>query len=225
MELSFTYFFGIGDLTLKQAETKVISLSKTGEKVFCIKVWQGAKIAGGMRELTYQDCGDSYTHAKVVGLQPLSVRDGEKARIHAKVILETPVKASSGTVHIESYMSVGDLTSCAGDAAWPETCPLHAMYNVPIMPTWWIPIGSINYRGLQFPIKKGAASVLVDLWLDPLIPSEVVCTTTRFKAASTKNGKNFVCVDVHTNINSPLCKKIGTRSIPHHAKRTPLLLV
>jgi hypothetical protein len=80
--------------------------------------------------LTYQDCGDSQTHAKVVGLQPLSVQDGEKVRVHAKVIVETPVKASSGTVHVETYMSVGDLTSCAGDAAWPKTCLLAKQRSV-----------------------------------------------------------------------------------------------
>jgi len=224
MELSFVYPFGIGDVSLKQMETKVASVSGTGEKVFCIKVWQGAKMENGMRPLTYQDCGDSQTHAKVVGLQPLFVRDGEKAQIQAKIIAGNAVSASSGTVHVESYMSVGDLASCSGDAAWPRTCPLHLMWNIQTMPTWWIPIGQIKYRGVQFPIKKGAASVLVDLELDPLIPSEMVCTTTRFKA-STKTGKTFVCVDVHTNANSPVCKNFTSLSIPHLVKRAPLLLV
>merc|ERR1711990_180336 len=116
MDLKFTYPFGIGDVNLKELETKVVSKSETGETVFCMKVWQGAIQAGGVRPLTYQDCGDSQTHAKVVGLQPLFVRDGEKAQIQAKIIAGNVVSASSGTVHVESYMSVGDLASCSGDA-------------------------------------------------------------------------------------------------------------
>merc|ERR1711918_279530 len=77
-----------------------------------------------------------------------------------------------------------------------------------ILPMWFIPIGTLKYRGVQFPIRKGPASVSVDLWLDPLIPSEMVCTTTRFKA-STKSGKNFVCVDVHTHGTVSFAKILG----------------
>jgi hypothetical protein len=229
MDLKFTYPLGMGDVNLKELETKVVSKSETGETVFCMKVWQGAIQAGGVRPLTYQDCGDSQTHGKVVGLQPLFVKDGEKARVHAKVILGTAVNAASGTVHVESTMSIGDLASCSGDAAYPRSCPLHFMYNIKILPMWFIPIGTLKYRGVQFPIRKGPASVLVDLWLDPLIPSEMVCTTTRFKA-STKSGKNFVCVDVHTNADSEFCQNflgpIGAHAgIPQLANRAPLLMV
>jgi hypothetical protein len=229
MDLKFTYPFGIGDVNLKELETKVVSKSETGETVFCMKVWQGAIQAGGVRPLTYQDCGDSQTHGKVVGLQPLFVKDGEKARVHAKVILGTAVNAASGTVHVESTMSIGDLASCSGDAAYPRSCPLHFMYNIKILPMWFIPIGTLKYRGVQFPIRKGPASVFVDLWLDPLIPSEMVCTTTRFKA-STKSGKNFVCVDVHTNADSEFCQNFvgahaASHSIPQLANRAPLLMV
>merc|ERR1711918_253929 len=103
-----------------------------------------------------------------------------------------------GTAPVDSTMSIGDLASCSGDAAYPRSCPLHFMYNIKILPMWFIPIGTLKYRGVQFPIRKGPASVFVDLWLDPLIPSEMVCTTTRFKPQQRAGRILFVLMFIQT---------------------------
>merc|ERR1719456_538450 len=58
-------------------------------------------------------------------------------------------------------------------------------------------VGSLTFDALSFPIKKGSASVSVDLSLNSLIPAALAQTVTTV-TASTKGGDKIFCMEVFT---------------------------
>merc|ERR1711881_243810 len=73
---------------LIKTTTEVTAVSKSGEKIFCMKVITGSSDQNGVVPLSYEDCGDSHTHAKITGLSPSSVPPGRTTKITGKGILD-----------------------------------------------------------------------------------------------------------------------------------------
>lgn len=165
--------------------TKVTAVTGGGEQIFCIKVFTGKSTsANGEVSLTHEDCGDARTHAKITALTPASAQVGRKTRITGKGILDKDV--TDGTFHVETFFTGGDLLSCKGDAAQSQKCNLGGI------------LGSLTFDALSFPVKKGDASVSVDMSLNPFIPAALARTTTKV-TASTKRGDKIFCMEIFTN--------------------------
>merc|ERR1712159_206694 len=170
---------------LIKTTTEVTAVSKSGEKIFCMKVITGKSAdENGAVSLSYEDCGDSETHAKITGLSPSSVVMGRKTRITGRGILDK--KITDGNFRTQTFYSGGDLADCSGDASQKQECGL--LGGV---------LGSLTFEPLSFPVKKGSSSVSVDLSLNPLIPAALAQTVTTVKA-STKGGENIFCMEVFT---------------------------
>lgn len=177
---------------LVKTTTQIKAVSKNGDKIFCIKVITGKDGDANGIPLTYEDCGDAETHVKITGLTPKSVNIGVQATITGTGTLDKDIM--DGTYHMQTFYSGGDLLDCSGDAAASKKCPLMGGL-----------LGSITFDGLSFPVKKGSASVSVDLSLSSLVPAGLAQTATKVTAA-TKGGDKVFCMQVftapanHTNI-------------------------
>merc|ERR1711988_614060 len=169
---------------LIKTTTKVSAISKSGEKIFCMKVITGNSDQNGMVSLSYEDCGDSETHAKITGLSPSSVGMGRKIKITGTGLLDKDI--ADGSFQLQTFYSGGDLADCSGDASSQQKCGL--LGGV---------LGSLTFDPLSFPVKKGFSSVSVDLSLNRLIPAALAQTVTTVKA-STKGGDKIFCMEVFT---------------------------
>jgi len=166
---------------LVKTTTQITTVSKSGDKIFCIKVFTGKSEANGILPLSYEDCGDAATHVKITDLQPTSVKLGEKTRITGSGNLDEDI--ADGTFHLQTFYSGGDLLDCSGDASKTSKCALGGF------------LGSLTFDGLTFPMKKGTSSVSVELSLSSLIPASLASTSTKLTAA-TKNGDKIFCMEV-----------------------------
>jgi len=192
MNLHLTKLFG-------ESETKVTLVSQNGEKVFCINTLAGKKDKRGVRPLTYSDCGDAQTHAKIVGMFPTFLREGEGTRLTVKAVLDSAIAGLSGKIYVENTPTVepavanwAQLADCLGAAGEKIECPLK-LKAYPGTP--FLPLGAIRYSGMNFPIWKGPTSFNVELSLNPLIPEILGSTYTRLRASS-KSGVEFFCLEV-----------------------------
>jgi hypothetical protein len=170
--------------SLIQTTTKITAVSKNDEKIFCIKVITGKSDANGAVSLTYEDCGDSQTHAKITSLSPRSVRLGRTTRITGTGMLDKDIM--EGTFRTQTFYSGGDLLDCSGDASQSKTCTLMGGL-----------LGNLRFNGLQFPVKKGSSSVSVDMSLRSIVPAALAKTKTKV-TATTKSGEKIFCMEVFT---------------------------
>jgi hypothetical protein len=167
--------------SLVKTTTNLVAVSNSGQKIFCINVFTGkASEENGNIPLSYEDCGDASTHAKIAGLTPASVVPGQKTKITGSGNLDVDV--SGATFQTKTTFTGGDLLSCSGDAAQKKKCGMG-------------PLGSLTFDGLQFPVKKGQASISMDLALSGLIPASLASTETTV-SASTKSGDKLFCIKV-----------------------------
>jgi len=143
---------------LVKTTTQITTVSKNGDKIFCIRVFTGKSQVNGVMPLSYEDCGDASTHVKITDLKPSSVTLGQKTRITGSGNLDEDI--ADGTFHLQTFYSGGDLLDCSGDASKTSKCALGGF------------LGSLTFDGLTFPMKKGTSSVSVELSLSSLIPSQ-----------------------------------------------------
>merc|ERR1719183_1769781 len=202
---------------MKESETRFSSVSQSGERVFCVKVFTGKADKRGVRPLTYKDCGDSQTHGRIVGLFPSFLNHGASTRVTVKAIIDREVKSSSGKYHIEGHTSKtasiaswDTLADCSGAAG--EKVPCHLRLGLyPGTPS--LPLGTIKSDGMKFPVWEGSGhSFNLELSLNPLIPSFLAVTYTRIRA-STKSGEEFFCFEAQTNLGEWKQPTIGQSAV------------
>jgi len=139
---------------------------------------------GGSLQLSYKDCGDASTHAKITGLTPSTATIGRKATITGTGELDEDI--TDGTFSMKVGFSKGvPLLECSGDASAGKKC------SFPFLS------GSLKFEGVNFSIKAGPQDINVDLYLSPFLPSGLIKTTTEVTAVS-KSGEKIFCMKVIT---------------------------
>merc|ERR1719163_1176347 len=91
---------------------------------------------------------------------------------------------SGANFDLEMKTAAGTV-SCKGDAGTSKTC------NLPLG------TGSLTFKAMSFPIKKGSTSVSVDLSLSAALPGALAHTDTTVKATG-QNGDKIFCVEIKT---------------------------
>merc|ERR1711904_288273 len=141
-------------------------------------------VEGGTLKLSYKDCGDASTHAKITGLSPTTATIGKKVTITGTGDLDTDVE--DATFSMQTALSAGvPLLDCKGDASASKKC------RFPFA------TGSLTFDGVHFPIKAGSQDINVDLYLSPLLPAALIKTTTQITSVSSSGDKIF-CLQVIT---------------------------
>merc|ERR1712232_1356402 len=121
--------------------------------------------------LSFQDCGDSSTDAKVTDVEPKSLPSGSTTVVTGSGTLKTDV---TGGTYSMTMTGVGGLKllDCSGDASQAQTCDVKA----PIFGK----VGSLGYQPVSFPIKAGDISGIpkVGVTLKAGLPAALEATTT-----------------------------------------------
>jgi len=164
-------------------------------------MFAGKKDKDGVRPLSYRDCGDSRTHAQILGMFPMFLKEGQGTRLTVKAVLGSNIGVSSGKFFVENVGSMApsvttfaNLAHCSGTAGEKMACPL----KLGVWPgTPSLPLGSIGYSGMNFPIWKGPTTFNLELFLNPLIPELLGSTSTRLRAY-TKSGVEFFCLEAQS---------------------------
>merc|ERR1719158_205334 len=134
----------------------------------------------GDLKLTWQDCGDASTHAKITSFTPDSLTTGQTASMVGTGNLDEDVAGASFDVEMNGVIH---LLSCKGDASQSKTC------NLPLG------AGKLTFDAMTFPIKKGQVQVKFDLTLASSLPSSLLKTKTKATATGA-NGDKLFCLEI-----------------------------
>merc|ERR1712125_121134 len=140
--------------------------------------------------LSFQDCGDSSTDAKVTDVEPKSLPSGSTTVVTGSGTLKTDV---TGGTYSMTMTGVGGLKllDCSGDASQAQTCDVKA----PIFGK----VGSLGYQPVSFPIKAGDITGIpkVAVTLSSSLPASLESTTTTLKVTGS-DGTGVICVNIMT---------------------------
>jgi len=145
-----------------------------------------AHVEGGTLAVTYEDCGDASTHAKITGLTPSTMTIGDKTTITGTGSLDEDIPDGTFTMSTELTAGV-PLLDCTGDASRKKKC------------SFPFASGSITFDGVRFPIRAGTQKINVDLYLSPILfpVGGLLKTTTQIETVSGAGDKIF-CIKVIT---------------------------
>merc|ERR1719163_776654 len=133
-------------------------------------------------DLTWSDCGDADTHAKVTDLQPTSFDLGVKTTLVGKGTLDTD--ENGGT--FKFVAKTGPLPVLKGSGSVCEDTTI----NLPLG------AGSIKFHGLDCPVKAGdiAVTLDVDILGDSSTDANSMLETTT--SAESDAGEKLFCMVV-----------------------------
>merc|ERR1711874_565234 len=131
--------------------------------------------------LSWSDCGDSSTHAKITSFTPSSLTLGQKTTMTGTGNLDEAV--SGANFDLVMTGAIGQLLHCTGDASASKTC------NLPLG------TGSLTFDAMKFPLAAGSIPVNVDISLSSSLPSSLATTTTTCKSTAS-NGDKLFCIEI-----------------------------
>merc|ERR1712037_753391 len=144
---------------------------------------QELDVQAGTLAVTWADCGDASTHAKVDDLQPPLIQTGATTTLKGTGAVDEDVPSATFSADVSA--AGVKLVSCSGDASTDVECKLP------------LGAGSITLKALTFPIKAGETTIPVDVKVSSLIPPSLAKTSTHV-TSSTASGDKLFCLDVNT---------------------------
>merc|ERR1712166_933386 len=139
-------------------------------------------VEGGTLGLTWKDCGDASTKAKISGLTPTSLTLGQKTTVTGSGSMTEGV--SDGKIAVSLKASIIKKTF-SGDVCSATT------FTLPLG------VGSIRYDGVKCPLAAGSVSVPVEVLLSSALPSSLAHADITVSATSTSGDKLF-CMGITT---------------------------
>lgn len=132
--------------------------------------------------LTWSDCGDEDTHAKISQVTPDTLRSGERVTISGVGNLDRDIdEGVSFALAME-----GQFTDCTGVASSGAKC------------SFPLDMGSIEFLGLPGPYKAGEVPIDVDIKISSLLPATLLETTTQVTGIGADSGEMVFCMNVYT---------------------------
>merc|ERR1711939_1140556 len=141
-----------------------------------------ATATAGNLKLTWNDCGDSSTKAKISGFSPGDLTLGQTTTMIGTGNLVEDVTTANFDVEMNGAFH---LLSCKGDASQSKTCGLP------------LGTGKLTFDAMALPIKAGQTQVKVDLTLSGALPGALLKTTTK-ATATASNGDKLFCLQIHS---------------------------
>merc|ERR1712232_1541787 len=137
---------------------------------------------GGTLKITWKDCGDASTHAKVTGVKPDTITMGKTNTVTGSGTTDEAV--TGGTFIIQA--KAGPITQkYSGDICQAKE------FKLPLG------LGSVKWDGMACPIAKGATDVKLDITLSAAIPASLAKATVS-ASATTSSGDKLLCVALKT---------------------------
>merc|ERR1712203_99653 len=141
------------------------------------------ELQGGTLAITWEDCGDASTHAKVTDVQPTTVTIGTTETIQGTGTVDEDITA----VHFVATIKAAGIkiASCEGDASADIVC------NMPLN------AGKITVKQLPLPIAAGPITVPAEISTASVIPAGLAKIDAELRATE-QNGEDVVCMNIHT---------------------------
>lgn len=141
---------------------------------------------GKTLDLSWSDCGDAETHAKVTSLTPKTLTLGEETHILGTGALDEDVSDGSYTLSVKAGPGGIISKTCKGDIGKKAECPLP------------LGLGALTWDGLTLPLAKGPAiKVGTTVKLSGSIPTSMAKSTIKIEATE-GNGRKLICLQVKT---------------------------
>merc|ERR1712203_94963 len=134
--------------------------------------------------VTWADCGDADTHAKVADLQPTTIPTGTTTTLKGSGDLDEVVNGATFTQVIKA--AGVKVASCSGDASQDVECKLP------------LGVGSITLKAQAFPLQPGQVTIPVDVKVSSIVPASLAKTDSHIEAVSDTGDKLF-CMEVTTS--------------------------
>lgn len=139
---------------------------------------------GGTLKLTWSDCGDASTHAKVTGLTPDTITLGQMTTVSGTGTLDEAV--TGGTFAIDVKAGGGIIhQKFDGDTCQDKT------FKLPMG------VGSVKWHAMACPLAKGSTGVKMDITLSASIPASLARAAIQ-ATAKTSTGDKLLCMTVNT---------------------------
>jgi hypothetical protein len=148
----------------------------------CVLACSLAAIAAADMALTWSDCGDEDTHAKISRVTPDTLTCGEQVTISGFGDLDQDIDEGVSF----SLAMEGQFTDCIGIASGGAKC------HFPL------DMGSIEFLGLPGPYKAGEIPIDVDIKISTLLPATLLETTTKVTGIGADSGNVIFCMNVYT---------------------------
>jgi hypothetical protein len=134
-------------------------------------------------KLTWSDCGDASTKAKITSFSPDHLTLGQTTTMVGTGTVSEDVSAATYDLEMDGVIH---LLSCKGDASQSKTCSLP------------LGAGSLSFDAMSFPLKAGQVQVKVDIALSANLPASLASTTTKATATGSKGNKLF-CIEIKSS--------------------------
>jgi cathepsin B len=134
-------------------------------------------------KVTWSDCGDADTHAKISDLQPTSIQTGKTNKLVGTGTLDEAVNGATFNSVIKA--DGVQVASCSGDASQDVVCKLP------------LGVGTITVKAMDFPLAAGPSVVNTEVKMSSLIPASLAKANTHITSVSDTGDKLF-CMDVLT---------------------------
>jgi len=132
--------------------------------------------------ISYSDCGDASTLAKITGVTPATISmSGSHTIVGSGTLSKDITESVSYTMAMETQF-----TDCKGPASTGGKC------NFPL------DMGSIEFKGIDIPSKAGEIPISVDLSISRLLPATLMETTTLVTGVGKESGNKIFCMNVYT---------------------------
>merc|ERR1712232_330719 len=140
------------------------------------------ELLGGTPKLTWNDCGDSSTHAKVTGLSPDTITMGQTTTVTGTGTLDEQVTGGSFAIAVKA----GPITQkYTGDVCVAK------VFKMPLG------LGSVKWDGMTCPVATGTTSVKMDIQLSAAIPASLAKAAID-ATATTSTGDKLLCIHLTT---------------------------
>jgi hypothetical protein len=140
----------------------------------------------GTLALTWSDCGDADTHAKVSALTPSSLTLGQETDIVGVGDLDEEVQDGTYTLSVHASIISKTFSGKLGEKS---------TFELPLG------IGSLSWDGLSLPLAKGTQKVGVSVKLSAAIPEKFAAATIQVQAKDA-SGNKLLCLQVNTKPQS-----------------------
>jgi len=140
----------------------------------------------GRLSVTWKDCGDSQTHAKITAVHPDIVKLGSITTLEGYGFLDKAFQSGNFSIKMVAGILGITLVDVSSDMCQVQK-PVSTLLD----------LIHISWDGLECPLKAGNQSLKMRLRLNELLPPQIAQTTTTVLARSA-TGEKIFCLEVFT---------------------------
>jgi len=151
-------------------------------KVAFATLFAGAAAGGDKLAITWEDCGDANTHAKITDVEPTEITIGSTGDLTGTGTIDEEV--TDGSFTIKMTASLGIKVTFTGNICEAKT------FNLPLN------LGSVSWAGMDCPVAAGPVTAGVAFTTASVIPAGLATADIAVSGLD-QNGEPALCISAH----------------------------